>query len=184
MEQGSRRAADFLFTLSAAPSQSYQISDGDATRVNLYANGQFNAAGATTYESGWSHATDKAAKTAGVANWVFEAASTTAGKTYRTRFTVVRTAGSVQTGLKGASDVLGTARSANGTFYQTLAGAAGGTGIGAKADAAFAGSVDDLVAYEESPACLPQGAHTWWLEPFNADGVAGPLSAALEGVIT
>lgn len=177
------RAADIVRTLDVEPGQYYEFTFGDATRVNLMANGNFNAAGATTYESGWSFSTDKAAKTAGVANWVFEALTLTAGIVYRTRMKVARTAGSVQIGLKGSADVTGTARSAAGTYYQALAGVAGLTGGGAKSDASFAGSVDDLVIYAQTSACLSQGGKTLWLEPFNADGVAGPLSAALEDTV-
>ncbi|MFD2175116.1 hypothetical protein [Rhodobacter lacus] len=44
------------------------------------------------------------------------------------------------------------------------------------ADPAFDGTVDDLVAYLETTACLAQGTHYVWIEPQNADGAAGPLS--------
>lgn len=178
------RAVDFNREIAVEPSTSYSLVLGDGGTVNLFVNGSFNAAGATTYEAGWSFSTDKAAKTAGVANWVYETSAPANGTVYRTRIKVTRTAGSVQFGLKGSTDVLGTARSATGTYYQALTGIAGLTGIGAKADATFAGSVDDLIAYAQTAACLSQGAKTVWLEPFNDDEIAGPLSAALVATVT
>lgn len=177
------RAVDFVREVAVEPNNSYTVTFGDATRVNLLTNGNFNAAGSNTYETGWSFATDKAAKAAGVANWVFEALSPGIGTVYRTRMKVTRTAGAVQMGLKGTTDVLGTARNASGTYYEALTGISGLTGGGAKADATFAGSVDDLIIYAQTTACLSQGGKTLWAEPFNADGVAGPLSTSLTDTV-
>jgi hypothetical protein len=175
-------AADLKYSFSVTPGTTFTLGDGDSSRVNLIANPNFDSAANWTFDAGWVFNVDKATRTPAAASWVYQNL-TLPVVNYRTRLVVKdSTAGGVQLGLKGSTNVLGTLRTANGTYYQTLAGLAGLTGAGALADATFAGAVDEVIVYQETGICLPQGSHEWWYRPFN-DGTPGQLAGPFTGVI-
>lgn len=87
-----------------------------------------------------------------------------------------RSAGSVQALLLGGSDRPGTAVAANGLARDRIQAATGNDTFALRASADFDGSIDDVVAYLETSACLSAGTHHVWIEPQTADGVRGPIS--------
>jgi hypothetical protein len=159
------------------PSQSYSVPIGDSTRVTMVAGGDFASGAAWTYGSDWAVAGGVATHTPGDAGSIGQPLALVAGKTFRILYTVSgRTAGSVRPALTGGASVLGTSRTANGQFTDRLAAVAGNTAVEFVADSDFDGSIDDVVVFVETATCLASGTHYFWLEPINADGLAGPTS--------
>lgn len=168
--------ADLKFSVSVVPGSTYQTMDGDGTRANLMEAGGFETPDPWTAGTGWTVASGLATKTAGTESFVEQAATPAEDAVLRCRIIVnSRTAGSVRIGFSGGAGLSGTALTAAGTHYETFTAPAGLTSAGAQGDAAFAGVLGDLVIFEQTPLCLPQGQHEWWLRPFN-DGIAGPLA--------
>ena len=79
----------------------------------------------------------------------------------------------MQARLLGGSDRPGAAVSATGRARDRIQAATGNTTIALRASTDFDGSIDDVVAYLETAACLSAGTHYVWIEPQNADGVPG-----------
>jgi hypothetical protein len=82
----------------------------------------------------------------------------------------------LQPRLLGGTTRNGTLISANGDFRDRIQAVTGNVQVNFYAASAFDGSLDNVVAYLETTACLAPGTHYIWLEPQNADGVPGPLS--------
>jgi predicted phage tail protein len=159
------------------PSRSYSLPDGDSTRVNLLSNGGFDSATSWTLGTGWSISGGIASHAAGTASALSQPFAATAGKTYRLAATLSGvSAGNLTPALTGGVAVNGTPRTANGNFSDKLVAVAGNNVFGISASAPFVGSIDNAVAFLETETCLPAGVHNYWLEPQNADGVAGPVS--------
>lgn len=171
------RDTDGAGIVSVEPSRSYSVPLGDTTRQNLLINGGFDSAGTWALGTGWAVGSGKATKTAGTASAVSQPLAATAGSYYRLGFTLSGvTAGNITPRLTGGTTVNGAARAANGMFSDRVQAASGNNTFGLNASAAFAGALDDVYAYLETATCLAQGTHYFWLEPQNADGVAGPIS--------
>lgn len=171
------RETDAVSLLAVEPSRSYSVPVGDTTRQNLLANGGFDNAGTWTLGTGWEIEAGEAVKTAGTASAISQPLSVTDGAFYRIAFNLADVAaGNITPRLTGGTTVAGTARSNNGTFADRLQAVSGNTTFGLNASSAFAGAVDNVVAYLETATCLAQGLHYFWLEPQNADGVPGPVS--------
>ena len=49
-----------------------------------------------------------------------------------------------------------------------------------RTDTGFDGTLDEVVAYLETEACLDQGTHYLWLEPQSAEGLPGPASGPFQ----
>ncbi len=178
MSTALNRATDAVGApLAVLPSRSYTVPDGDPTRVNLLSNGGFDSGTGWTLGTGWSIAGGLASHAAGTASDLTQPLAATAGKTYRVAATLSAvTGGSITPALTGGTTVSGAARTANGAFSDKLTAVAGNSVFGFSAGAAFAGSVDNAVVFLETETCLPAGVHYYWLEPQNADGVAGPVA--------
>lgn len=160
-----------------APLQSYSIALGDTTRSNLLTDGAFNSPAAWDAEAGWAVASGVAQHSAGAAGRIGQAMAATDGKWYRVSFSVAgRTAGSVLPKLTGGADRLGTVVASDGDYRDRIQAVAGTDGIAWAASSGFDGAIDNAVAYLETSACLATGTYYLWLEPWNADGVPGPLS--------
>lgn len=154
-----------------APQQSYSLTVGDTTRATLLAVGAWSA------DAGWAMVDGIAVHTPGTADAISQALATTAGKYYRIGYSVAgRTAGSVTPHLTGGSDRPGTAVSTDGAAVDRIQAVTGNDAIEWLASNDFDGSLSGLVVYLETSACLSAGTHYLWLEPQNADGVAGPPS--------
>lgn len=154
----------------------YSYTDGlAAAPTNLFTNGDFGSAAGWTLQSGWSIASNVAIHTATAASSILQSPSLAAGSNYRVKFEIVSiSGGTVQPQINGGSTVFGAARSAIGTWTATLTAPASPTAIGFLGSAAFAGSVDNVIAYLETASAAPQGAYDYYAVPFNGSGVPGP----------
>ncbi|WP_440411163.1 TipJ family phage tail tip protein [Neorhizobium petrolearium] len=159
------------------PSRSYSIPVGDTTRQSLVINGGFDNVSTWVLGAGWTNASGKATHAAGSGSAISQALAAQAGKFYRISFDLSDvTAGDLTPRLTGGSVRAGTARGANGSFTDRVQAVTGNNTIELLASSAFAGSVDNIVAYLETATCLAQGEHFFWLEPQNEDGVPGPMA--------
>jgi hypothetical protein len=158
-------------TIAATPGSPGSHAKGDATRVNL-----LDPLSAWLLGTGWSVAGEIATKTAGTGSPFRD--NTLAAMTavpYRFGYTATRTAGTLNP-YTTAPIVNGSSISASGTYLGTTTPSAGATVFGFYGDAAFAGTVTDVVFFLETAACHPQGVFQYWLRARNAEGVPGPLS--------
>lgn len=170
--------------LPVAPQQTFSFSIGDVTRTNLIDNGQFTSAAGWTVDAGWAISGGAARHTPGSYGDVSQSLQLTAGRWYRVGYTVARTAGSVLPILRGGSDRNGTSRVTSGVFSDRLQAVTGNDRLSFRGWTAFDGTIDNVVAYLETAACLAQGTHYLWLEPQNADGVPGPVAGPFSISIT
>ncbi|MBN9243373.1 MAG: C40 family peptidase [Mesorhizobium sp.] len=165
-------------TVPVSPNGTFGRIDGDSTRTDLIHNGTFESSSWWALGAGWSVAGGVATHAAGTASDLYQTVPMTAGKAYRGAATVSgRSAGSITAKLHGAATVSAPAVTANGRFLFRIVAGTTPVNLMFSADAAFNGSLDDVVLYEETAACLSQGDHTYKLEPLNEDGQAGPQSA-------
>lgn len=116
--------------------------DGD----ELLTNGTFAADANWTKGTDWTITGGKGVKAAGAGSSNLEqAVYVTPGASYRATFTVSGyVAGSVTPRLTGGSTVAGTARTANGTYTETLVAVTGNTTFDLRSTAAGNLSVDDV----------------------------------------
>ncbi len=160
--------------IAVTTQSSYSLTVGDTTRASLL------SAGAWITEAGWALVGGEATHTPGTVDAISQALAATAGKYYRIGYSVSgRTAGSVQPRLIGGSVEAGVAVSTDGAVTDRIQAVTGSDAIEWLASADFDGSITDLVAYLETSACLTAGTHYLWLEPINADGVAGPITGPI-----
>jgi hypothetical protein len=169
---------------SVAPGRTYSQNLGDTGRVTTAVNGTFATAASWTLGTGWSIGSGVATKAAGVASALSQGQTLSAGKFYRISFRITSwTAGTVTPVLQGGNDQPGIARGAAGTHYDRIQAVSGNTTIALLASADFAGSIDDVVIFQETAACLAQGTHYLWIEPQNEDGVPGPVTGPIPVII-
>lgn len=163
--------------LEVSASRSFTISVGD-NRPALVSGGSMDSAtGWVIGGSGWAISGGRANHATGGAGNIGQAITIVTGRWYRIGFTVsARTAGSLLPRLLGGTASNGATVTANGTRRERLQAVTGNTQVNFYADAAFDGSLDDVVAYLETAACLSQGTHYLWLEPQSDDGLPGPVS--------
>lgn len=157
--------------VAVAASRSYSVPIGDSTRENLLTETGW------TLGANWTTSGGVANHTAGVADAITHPVTLSAGTYYRISYRVTgRSAGTVTPRLTGGTTVSGTAATVNGTYSDRLQAAAGNAAGEWLASSTFNGAVDQLVLFQETSTCLSAGTHYVWLEPINADGVAGPVS--------
>lgn len=178
MSSSINRSTDAIGSpISIAPSRSFTVPVGDTTRSNLVTNGGFDTDSGWTKGTGWTIASGIATHATGSAAGLSQARTTTVGTYYRLAFTTSAvTAGTLTPQLTGGTTQSGTARSANGNFSDRLQAVTGNNTLNFAASSTFAGSIDNVVIFEETATCLAAGVHYFWLEPQNSDGVAGPLA--------
>lgn len=117
--------------------------------TDLVTNGGFpsNLTGWTP-GTGWAQSAGAAVKSAGTASDLAQDDLVTAlGNRYRLRFTATRSAGTLQPKIDGVA--VGSAIDAAGTYEVTFTAAGGATDLAFAADAAFAGSVDDVTVRQD-----------------------------------
>lgn len=173
------RATDAYGSAYAAEgARSYVLPVGDQTRVNKFLNPAFSDTSAWTIPTDVSIASGVATKVVGAApRHLSQAPSLTAGTTLRVAYTLSAwTTGSVRMRCLGSVTTDALIASAAGTYRETLLVPASPGAIGPLFDAGVAGSIDTVIAYEQTPACLPQGLQYLWLEPQNSDGTPGPVA--------
>ena len=167
------------------PNGAYSFTDGDPSRKNIVARGDFSARWGWTMGSGWSIA-DGVASHAGGGGTLSRPLILANNAWYRCKFDVDgRSAGTVTPRLSGGTAMSGSAASSNGQIldrWHNDSGAGNDT-FGLVASSGFDGSVDDILLYRESAACIPQGTWYYWLEPQNAIGLPGPLAGPYAATI-
>lgn len=157
------------------------LNVGDPGIVNLLSDPGFANPAAWTAQTDWTVSGGAATKVAGAAGraiyQLVTAPGFVAGATVRCGVRITAyTAGEFKLRVGGTTSVSSAGAMAAVQLYATLTAPAAPAWIGVVADAAGAGSVDDIVAYIATAACLPQGTHHLWLEPQNAGGTPGPVS--------
>ena len=163
--------------LAVAPSSSLNTTDGDSTRATLLSNGAFGSVSSWTLGTGWSIASGKATHVAGDAGNLDQSIAFTSGKFYRLGYVVSgMTAGALNPLISGGSDRTGTSISADGSYRDRIQSVTGNDLFSLVADLDFDGSVDDVVLFEETGACVDQGVYDYYIEPQNSDGNPGPVS--------
>lgn len=115
----------------------------------------------------WTISSGVASKTAGSASSLLHNMPFVPDANYNVTFTVTAiSAGTVQPRFVGGATVVGTARSAVGTYTETLVAGAGNNQVNMAADAAFAGSIDNVIVVKESvpwtPWNLGPALKAWW----------------------
>jgi len=173
------RATDAYGSAYAAEgARSYLLPVGDQTRVNKFANPAFSDASAWTIPTDVSIASGVATKVAGASNrHLTQAPALTAGDTLRVAFGLTAwTAGNVRMRCLGTTTADAIVSSVDGNYRGSLVVPSTPGAIGPLFNATSAGSIDNVIAYIATPACLPQGLQYLWLEPQNSDGAPGPVA--------
>lgn len=164
-------AASLVASIPVLASSSYGHVDGDNTRPNLLINGRFDADTDWSKGTGWAIAGGKATKSGASATSVSQPKAVTPGSVYRYAFTVSdRTGGTLTARFTGGTTVVGGAAQSNATFMGSLTATTGNDTFHLYGTAAFVGSVDDAVLYEQSSTSVPQGTHYYFLRSANAEG--------------
>lgn len=162
--------------IATAPLQSYSIALGDTSRSPVIINGSLSDAAGWITDASWTIGSGVAGHTPGTADALSQMITTGTAKWYRIATAVSgRTDGSILPVLAGGSDRLGIAIATDGYHLDRIQAVSGNDRVEWRASSTFDGSIDDLVVYLETAACLAQGAHYVWIEPQNADGVPGPV---------
>jgi len=170
----------------AGPSSTYPYVDGNPTPIsNLLSNSDFASDTVWTKGSGWTIASGVATKAAGAIATISQAMAVALGQKARISFTVSGySAGAVRSRIAaGGTQNDGADRSANGTYRETLTASVARDTFSLRADAAFVGSVDNVIAFIETATCAPQGVWDYYAVPFNASGVKGPVSGPVAATI-
>ncbi|MCR6498407.1 hypothetical protein MUO32_05115 [Shinella sp. CPCC 101442] len=173
-----------VFTQVAVASTTYGWTDGDTTRVNALANGNFAADTDWSKGPGWSIAAHKATHATGNAGTLSQSLSPApgddVGSFWRWSVTISgMTANILVPRLTGGTTVGGPSLSTNGTFRGSLTSVSGNNAFALAAGAPWDGSVDDAVLYKSSVTCAPQGVWDYYAVPRNGSGVPGPTSGPI-----
>ncbi|MCA0851578.1 phage tail protein, partial [Salipiger thiooxidans] len=175
---------DQIGTIDVSFISSTTFVDGDATRVDRVVAGDMSDPGSWTAGGGWAIAAGEATHTPGVSSTLSQAQSFTEGRSYRVAITVAdRTAGSVTVQLSGGTAVASGAIIDNGQTLFELEAEDGNDTLEIVASSDFDGSVTEIILYEESAACAPQGTFGYRFAAVNRDGFASDVSAPVTTTI-
>jgi hypothetical protein len=163
--------------VSVLPLTSYTRIDGDATRVNLLANGDFASGAAWVFGTDWAVASGRARKIPGNNFTLSQPVALTSGKTYRLRVTVLgRNDGTLTPQLTGGTVVAGSAINEDGTYTIDLVAVSGNNTLTFLPSSLFDGAIDNVVLFEVTLSTLASGDYDYYLEPQTAGDVPGPMS--------
>jgi hypothetical protein len=173
-----READAYGQPVAAEGARSYVLPVGDQTRVSLIQNGDFGSATGWFVPADVTIAGGVAVKAAGAdIRFLRQSPAMTAGETLRVGYRITASvAGPVRIRCIGTTNADGPVGTATGSYRGTLTVPASPADIGAYFTAAADLTIDDVVVYRPTPACLPQGTQYLWLEAQNADGVPGPVA--------
>lgn len=160
------------------PLQSFSFAIGDNTRSNQILDPGFGQDGAWIYGPGWMREGGRAVHLAGEAGGLEQMQELVAGRVYRLGWELsAGGSGSLQIGFgnNGEPDDPAPPATQNGLHRARLLAKPGNDRLVLSADAEFAGRIDNVTLYPETPGCLPAGRHHFWLQPQNGDGVPGAL---------
>lgn len=156
----------------------FTYTDGDGTRTNMLENPGFDSDTLWTKGANWTIAAGVASKSAGGGNSLSQADTYVAGSVYRYRIEIpTLSGGSFTPRLSGGTTVTGTAYTTTGMKYGSLTAAAGGNTLwGILGATAAVGTVDNVVSFLQTAACVAQGDYDYYAIPFNQSGIDGPVS--------
>jgi len=124
--------------------------------LELLTNGDFDADASWTKGTGWTIHSGTAHKAAGTGSDLSQAEAFTAGLAYEITYTVSDyVAGTVTAMFTGGTDVTGTARSANGTYTETLTAVTGNVTALLRASAAADLSIDSVSLKQVTAGLAP-----------------------------
>jgi predicted phage tail protein len=159
--------------------------NGDGTRANLLTDPGFDDAPSWTADAGWAVSGGQGTHTPGTADAIKQPLTTEAGATYRGAVDLANaTAGSVTPTLSGGTAQTDAAISANGRAAVEVTAVSGNDHFGFDATSDFDGALDNAVLFRVTPSCVPPGTYSYYLEPQNEQGGAGPLTSAFVATIT
>jgi hypothetical protein len=163
--------------VSVVPLTSYTRIDGDASRVNLIANGSFATDVGWDFGAGWTRDGGKVAKASGSTYALSQPVSLTAGKTYRLNITVSgRNDGTITPQLTGGTVVAASAINEDGIYSVDLVAISGNDTLTFLPSALFDGAIDNVMLFEVTLSTLASGDYDYYLEPQTAGNVPGPMS--------
>lgn len=110
----------------------------------LASNGRFATDSDWTKGTGWTIASGVATKAAGTASVISQSVTLTAGKHYVVFFTMTRTAGTLTPQVTGGTTVADTSHNTSRSSTFTFVAQTGNTTLEFSADAAFAGTLDNV----------------------------------------
>lgn len=166
-------------TINVSSLSTYGYTDGDATRVNLLSNPCFDTDTAWTKGTGWTISGGTANKAPGTASLISQAATIANGAKARIKYVVsAYVAGVIRARISTGGSPFDDApdRSGNGTFLETITATGARDTFHLRAGSTFEASIDDVVLYEETASCAPQGVWDYYAVPFNGSNVDGPLN--------
>lgn len=176
--------ADFVSDINISFSQSTTFIDGDATRADRIVAGDLDDASKWTLGPGWAIADGEATHTPGTAGSLAQMQTFVAGRTYRIAVTIVgRTAGSLTVQLVGGTTVAGPAMTQNDTNLVSIVALSGNVQLKLVASSGFDGSVTEVVLFEQTAACAPQGVFSYRFAAVNSDGFVSDVSSAVTTTI-
>lgn len=177
--------ATHMRTQAVGPSVTYTPpAFGDPTRVQKVTDPSFDNPASWTAGTGWTVTGGQAVAVTGANSLVDQAASLTAGTTYRYGFQISdRTGGSLRVRFTGGTIVDAPALAANGWQFGTVVAVSGNNRFGLNKISTFVGKADNFSLYERSGYEAPAGAWDYYAVPFNGSGIAGPVSGPLSVVI-
>ncbi len=156
------------------PNRTYEVQLGDGSRANLISSPSW------TLGADWSVDGGQITKSPGSATGSSLSLATEAGKFYRFSYELTdATAGSITARLIGGSVRTGATNSTNQTHLDRIQAVTGNNAIEWLSDAAFDGTISNVVVIQETTSCLVQGTHYVWIEPQNEEGVPGPVSGPI-----
>ncbi|NCM96158.1 MAG: phage tail protein [Rhodobacterales bacterium] len=159
------------------PSATVTYIDGDGTRRNGLVNAGFDSGASWTLDANWAIGGGTATHTPGAADTIRQSRSPAAAKVQRISFRISgRTTGSVTAKLFGGTEQTGTAKATNTQHLDSITSGAGNSAFGFEASSNFDGSIDDVVVYTATDACVAQGNWDYYLEPQTAAGIPGPIA--------
>lgn len=160
--------------ISGTAGAPFDVTVGDASATDIATNGTFDADSDWTKGTGWTIGSGVASKAAGVVASILQAQSMTAGTTYRFTFDLANvTAGSIKARIQGTTSVYGAARSADGTYADSLVAPASPANIVFTPTSDFAGDLDNVIVVEETADCVAHGEADFWIVPVAFDGTEG-----------
>ena len=158
---------------------------GDLTRRNLAQNPGFNGSANWALGADWSVSNGRAEHAPGETAPISQGIGLIEGKSYRVTFTRGSGDGSVRPELHGGfSAPVGSYRGGAGRYTETLTAGNLDNQLLFRPSTDFDGTIDDVLIYPATAGCLPVGLNYFWIEPINADGLAGdvigPFTANIE----
>ncbi|MGR3476631.1 MAG: host specificity protein J [Sulfitobacter sp.] len=170
--------------INAMPNTTHNHIDGDATRINLLEDAEFNSGAPWTAGAGWAVAGGKAAHAPGEAGVIDQALNFLTGSVYRIGTSVsVHTDGELQVQLNGGTTVTGDVITTDGLQLDTLTAVSGNDTLALVGDIDLDAAISKVVLYLQTSACLDQGNFDYFLVPLSAEGLAGPVSGPFPSTV-